>query len=142
MVIILRTLRWKQLQTRKRSPSCSEIVHLASSQLSHFPARLCIYSDCCRPPPQPLLPAAPGCSDCSPDSSPRAPSPTPGSGTPPDPRCQARASRGEWREASSRLWSRPSVPSGHVFAQSALPLAAPPQRGAASFAQASGQGAR
>ena len=60
-VITARTLKWKQLQTRERSPSCSEIVHLASSQPSHFPEPLHLLGGR-PPPPQPLLPAAASCS--------------------------------------------------------------------------------
>lgn len=60
-VITARTPKWKQLQTRERSPSCSEIVHLASSQPSHFPEPLHLLGGR-PPPPQPLLPAAASCS--------------------------------------------------------------------------------
>lgn len=47
-------------------PSCSEIVHLASSQPSHFPAHLWTVLTLRLSPPQPLLPAATGCSSTTP----------------------------------------------------------------------------
>lgn len=66
-VIILRTA---QVESDCREipppPSCSEIVHLASSQPAHFPAHLWTVLTLLLPPPQPLLPAATGCSSTTP----------------------------------------------------------------------------
>lgn len=96
-VITARTLKWKQLQTRERSPSCSEIVHLASSQPSHFPEPLHLLGGR-PPPPQPLLPAA------APHSRSPAPQPAP---------CQE-----AWTRSASEGRPRAAVPSGRRAAQS------------------------
>lgn len=58
MAITLRTLKWKlTADVKTLPPSCSEIIHLALSQPSHFPACLCNCSDSAVPA------AAPPCSN-------------------------------------------------------------------------------